>query len=239
MEGKTNMGQVQLLGKLVIKAVLEVKTGLHIGASSDYAPIGAVDSVFVRDPMSRQPIIPGSSIKGKMRTLLAKARDGKRILPQPSEDEEVILRLFGSPGKENKNIRLSRLQFVDSFVAKSSVKRFESIDTDTYLGEVKFENSIDRATSTANPRQIERVPRGMKFDFELVYNIEDEAELAEDMKVLTDGFRLLQLDYLGGHGSRGYGRVGFSDFYVERIDAKTGEVLVDDALIDQLEKASL
>ena len=107
------------------------------------------------------------------------------------------------------------------------------------MGEVKFENVINRATGVANPRQIERVPRGMTFDFELVYNIENEEELAEDMKVLADGFRLLQLDYLGGHGSRGYGRVSFSDFYVERIDAKTGEATAQDGLIDQLEKAAL
>ena len=74
------MGQVQLLGKLIIKATLTVETGLHIGGSNDYAPIGAVDSVFVRDTMTHQPIIPGSSVKGKMRTLLAKARNGQRML---------------------------------------------------------------------------------------------------------------------------------------------------------------
>ena len=231
------MEHVQLLGKLVIKAMLEVKTGLHIGGSSDYAPIGAVDSVFVRDPLTKEPVIPGSSVKGKMRTLLAKTRDDSGIAKAPEADEPVILRLFGSAAKNN--ILLSRLQFRDSFVSPVSEKKFSAVDTDTYMGEVKFENVINRATGVANPRQIERVPRGMKFDFELVYNIENEAELAEDMKVLADGFRLLQLDYLGGHGSRGYGRVGFSDFYVERIDAKTGDVQVEDALIDQLEKASL
>lgn len=75
----------------------------------------------------------------------------------------------------------------------------------------------------ANPRQIERVPRGMSFDFQLVYNIEDEVEMKEDLTVLADGFRLLQLDYLGGHGSRGYGRVSFSGFTTLKIDARTGE----------------
>lgn len=231
------MEQVQLLGKLKIQAVLTVKTGLHIGGSSDYAPIGAVDSVFVRDPLTKQPVIPGSSVKGKMRTLLAKVRDGNGIAKDPKDDEPVILRLFGSA--EKGNILLSRLQFTDSFVTTAAQKKFSAIDTDTYMGEVKFENVINRATGVANPRQIERVPRGMTFDFELVYNIENEEELAEDMKVLADGFRLLQLDYLGGHGSRGYGRVSFSDFYVERIDAKTGEATAQDGLIDQLEKAAL
>ncbi len=104
---------------------------------------------------------------------------------------------------------------------------------------MKFENVINRATSVANPRQIERVPRGMTFDFQLVYNIEDESELAEDMEILAEGFRLLQLDYLGGHGSRGYGRVAFSCFKVQRVDARTGQVSEDTVLAEKLEKAAL
>ncbi len=93
------MEQVQLIGKLKIQAILEVKTGLHIGGSSDYAPIGAVDSVFVRDPLTKEPMIPGSSVKGKMRTLLAKVRNGSSIAKRPDEDEAVVLRLFGSAKK--------------------------------------------------------------------------------------------------------------------------------------------
>lgn len=74
------MEQKQLLGKILIQAELTVETGLHIGGSNDYAPIGAVDSVFVRDPLTKEPIIPGSSVKGKMRTLLSKARNGARMV---------------------------------------------------------------------------------------------------------------------------------------------------------------
>lgn len=148
------MEQTQLLEKVIIRAVLTVKTGLHIGGSSDYAPIGAVDSVFVRDPLTKQPMIPGSSVKGKMRTLLAKTRNGGGIGNSPDNDEEVVLRLFGSAQKNH--ILFSRLQFSDSFVKDTSIKQFSSLDTDTYLGEVKFENTINRATGVANPRQIER-----------------------------------------------------------------------------------
>jgi hypothetical protein len=209
------MSQNKMTGKLIIKAVLEVKTGMHIGASNDYAPIGAVDSVFIRDTLTKEPIIPGSSIKGKMRTLLAKVRDSDNILPAPEKDEAVILRLFGSA--EKNNTLFSRLQFSDCMVQKESIEMFNEIDTDTYLGEVKFENTINRGTGVANPRQIERVPAGMTFDFRLVYNIENEEQLDEDMKVLHDGLELLQLDYIGGHGSRGYGRIQFSHFTVEKF----------------------
>lgn len=231
------MEQKQLLGKILIQAELTVETGLHIGGSNDYAPIGAVDSVFVRDPFTRQPIIPGSSVKGKMRTLLAKARNGARMVQSPAEDEKVVRRLFGATGE--KQVLLSRLQFSDLFINRKAERKFEKLDTDTYMGEVKFENTIERGTGTAMPRQIERVPRGTTFDFLLIYNIENEEELNEDMEVLAQGFRLLQLDYLGGHGSRGYGRVSFSDFFIERIDIETGDRESLDDLTDIMDKAVL
>lgn len=88
------------------------------------------------------------------------------------------------------------------------------MDTDTYMGEVKFENSITRLTATAIPRQIERVPAGTDFAFKLVYNIENENEIEEDFATLSAALMMLQMDYLGGHGSRGYGRVAFSNFSV-------------------------
>ena len=231
------MEQTQLLAKVIIRATLTVKTGLHVGGSNDYAPIGAVDHVFIRDPLTKQPVIPGSSVKGKMRTLLAKTRNGTGIGKSLDNDEEVVLRLFGSAKKGN--ILFSRLQFSDSFVSTTSMKQFSPLDTDTYLGEVKFENSIDRATGGATPRQIERVPAGMQFDFQLVYNLEKIEDFDEDMTVLQDGFRLLQLDYLGGHGSRGYGRVAFSHFDVKKMDARTGKMESDVKLAEQFKGSCL
>lgn len=208
-----NMEQAALKGKLIIKAKLRLVTGMHIGASNDFAPIGAVDSTFIRDPFTKQPIIPGSSQKGKMRTLLAKARQRGYVLNSISEDDEVVKRLFGSA--EKNNARPARLQFYDIFMTPESIAQVDGMDTDTYIGEVKFENTISRLTAVANPRQIERVPAGSEFDFKLVYNIERPEEIDKDMEILTEAFSLLQIDYLGGHGSRGYGRVGFHDFSVE------------------------
>lgn len=212
---KETGNQKVLKGKLFINAKLRVLTGMHIGGSNDFAPIGAVDSPFVRDPLTHTPIIPGSSIKGKMRTLLAKSMCDGYVLNAIDKDNEVIARAFGSSAKNN--IMPARLQFFDLFVTEETITAFDSVDTDTYIGEVKFENSIARTTGVANPRQIERVPAGAVFDFKLVYNIEDEAELEEDMKLLTEGFQLLQTDYLGGHGSRGYGRVKMYGFTIKAI----------------------
>ena len=146
---------------------------------------------------------------------------GLKVIGMPyniDDDDEVISRLFGSAGK--KGACFARLQFFDLFLTRKSVEVFKNLDTDTYIGEIKWENTIARLTGSANPRQIERVPAGAEFEFKLVYNIEDEEQIDEDMKILAQGFQLLQMDYLGGHGSRGYGRVKFSDFKVKAINKK-------------------
>ena len=208
--------QSVLKGKLKLTAILRVDTGLHIGASSDVAPIGAVDSPFLRDPLTKQPIIPGSSLKGKIRTLLARSYSTKEyVLNSIDEDSPQIKRLFGTAAKGNAGGKAARLQFYDIRMTQDSFARFDAMDLDTYIGEIKWENGINRVTAGAMPRQIERVPAGTEFAFTLVYNIENDAEIMEDMKLLSDGIRLLQMDYLGGHGSRGYGRVSLSGFSVE------------------------
>ena len=199
-----------LRGKLITQGDLLVKTGMHIGGGSDYAPIGSVDSPFVRDPLTQEPIVPGSSLKGKIRTLLARYRSKQYIVNDIKADDEVLKRLFGSTSPQV----ISRLQFQDLFVSGESKLLFESIETDTYMGEVKFENKINRLDGTANPRQIERVPAGTKFVFQLVYTVIDETEIEEDLETLRTGIKLLELDYLGGHGTRGYGRVSIENMKV-------------------------
>ncbi len=206
-------GIKQLRGKLIIQAILKLESGLHIGGSSDFAPIGAVDSPFIRDPYTKQPIIPGSSIKGKMRTLLARCFCEDYILKDIKEDDDRIKRLFGSSEKES--LSHSRLQFSDSFLTEKSFNIMKKMDMDTYIGEIKFENTINRTTSIANPRQIERVPAGAEFNFRIIYNVESYDEIDEDMTLLADGIRLLHLDYIGGHGSRGYGRISLHDFNID------------------------
>lgn len=198
-------------GKILIQGDLTIKTGMHIGGGSDYAPIGAVDSPFIRDSLTQEPIIPGSSLKGKIRTLLARYRSKKNIVNSIDEDDDVIKRLFGSTRPQT----ISRLQFQDLFISEETKLLFESIDTDTYMGEVKFENTINRVTSVAMPRQIERVPAGTKFAFKLVYTIIDKDEAEEDLGILRKGLELLQLDYLGGHGTRGYGRISIDNVTIQ------------------------
>lgn len=212
-------------GKILIQGDLTIKTGMHIGGGSDYAPIGAVDSPFIRDSLTQEPIIPGSSLKGKIRTLLARYRSKKYIVNSIDEDDDVIKRLFGSTRPQT----ISRLQFQDLFISEETKLLFESIDTDTYMGEVKFENTINRVTSVAMPRQIERVPAGTKFAFKLVYTLIDKDEAEEDLGILRKGLELLQLDYLGGHGTRGYGRISIDNVTIQTF-------FIDDELSKRCEQ---
>lgn len=203
--------------KIKISGTIVVKTGLHIGGDDTFSAIGAIDSPVVRDPLSRQPIIPGSSLKGKLRSLLARE---KGTVPQGGvagfeADCPEIKRLFGSAAKGSDaagtGIQMSRLQFSDCFLVNEEELR------DTGAFETKFENTIDRLTSEANPRQIERVVRGAKFGMEIIYNVEDESQVEEDFANLSTALSLLENDYLGGGGTRGNGRVAFEGLRTEVV----------------------
>jgi CRISPR-associated protein Csm3 len=217
---QTSEKQRGLDGKILITGVIQCKTGLHIGGGKDNMAIGVVDSVVVRDPLNRQPIIPGSSLKGKMRTLLAKVECTQENpeLPYHKDDTKKINHLFGSSGGKSrlegkKSIITSRLQFFDARMTEDSVKKLGKAETDLYLTEVKYENTIDRVSSVANPRMIERVPAGAEFEFRLMYLIEtgiDKEEILQDFNAIVEGLNLLQEDYLGGHGTRGSGRIAFT-----------------------------
>ena len=194
--------------KLVIEGTIVIKTGMHIGGSSDFSAIGAIDSPVVRDTLTRLPLIPGSSLKGKMRYLLAKELNNGILLNEPNNDQDEILRLFGSSEKDK--IRRARLKFNDIKLSNlAELKTFNVSST-----EVKFENTIDRETAVATPRQIERVIAGSKFDFEIFYNLDDIKEVEKDFENIKQGFDLLEFDYLGGHGTRGSGRIAFENLSV-------------------------
>ena len=209
-----------MYGKIRISGNILVKTGMHIGGSGAFAAIGAVDSPIIRDARTNLPMIPGSSLKGKMRSLLAKEFNERVV--EPNEDHERITRLFGS--SKRGNIKRSRLLFSDMVLKNEEELRDAGLQSMT---EVKFENTIDRITAEANPRQIERAIRNSTFDFELIYEITDENEnqVEEDFKVIRDGLKLLELDYLGGSGSRGYGKVAFENLKATTVfgnyDVKT------------------
>lgn len=204
-----------MYAKIQISGTIEVVTGMHIGGSSAFSPIGAVDSEVMKDARTNLPLLPGSSFKGKMRTLLAR-RYNENLNQDWDFDDERILRLFGSARKGA--VRRGRLLFSDTVLSNAAQLRKVGLDSMT---EVKFENNISRTTAVAMPRQIERVVRGAQFPLYMIYDAEKEEEIVEDFQIISEGLNLLMHDYLGGHGSRGYGRIKCSDL---KADVVIGEV---------------
>ena len=201
-----------LKGKLLIKGTIKLITGLHIGTSGDFSAIGAVDIIVIRDSVTNKPMIPGSSLKGKMRYLLARTKYNSSLeTKEIKEEHEYIKRLFGS----SNPIITSRLQFQDILLSDKSIEEFKEVEFDLPYTEIKYENTINRTTGIANPRQLERVPAGAEFDFKIIYNIEKIEDLKEDMENILLMIDVLEDDYLGGHGTRGYGRIKFKNLSLE------------------------
>lgn len=211
-----------MFSKIQITGTIEVVTGMHIGGSEAFAAIGAIDSPVIIDSLSRKPIIPGSSLKGKMRALLAKAYNPTVV--NHNDDSEKISRLFGSSA--NNKLMTSRLIFSDMILDNYDELYSKGLDSIT---EVKFENTISRTTSVANPRQIERVIRGSKFELNIIYDVlEDYQDQAlDDIKILVEGMKLLQYDYLGGGGTRGNGKIKFSNVTADTVIGELPQELED------------
>jgi len=188
--------------KVKITGSLQLHSGLHIGGSKDNVQIGGVDSPIIRRKDNDQPYIPGSSLKGKIRCLMEQKR-GAAL----GESEEIN-ELFGYARSKT----ISKLIVRDSYLTEESAKTLkDNKNTDLPYSEVKFENTIDRFKGNAgNPRQIERIPAGAQFNIEFILNVwEGESHKSEKdlIALVTEGITLLNNDYLGGSGTRGYGHV--------------------------------
>jgi CRISPR-associated protein Csm3 len=206
---------IKLERKIFISAAIEIKTGLAIGGSSIGLEIGGADKVVVRNPITNQPYIPGSSLKGKMRSLLEKL-DGKLTIDKDKKGnitampckcgECLICQIFGVPAEEKG--MPARLIVRDCDLVNPKVLE-RSKNTDMPYTEVKTEVVIDRITSAATPRQFERVPAGAVFGLNLVCNIFEGDDEQSILNKIFEGLCLVQDDYLGGSGTRGYGQVKF------------------------------
>lgn len=206
----------KFLANIIIKGKIECMTGLHIGGSKDKMEIGGVDAPVLRNPFTRMPYIPGSSLKGKMRHLLEYS---KGVVSEGAEPGEVsrnenIVRLFGCESKvKNPDVVLTRLIVRDSYPDDETKTMWKNLDSELLYTEYKPENTIDRLTAGANPRFIERVVAGSKFDFEIIYGVyklsetETGERINEDLQNLLECLRLLEHSALGKSGSRGYGKI--------------------------------
>lgn len=204
---------MKLVKKIKKSGNLVLLSGLHIGASKESADIGGVDSPVIRLKKDRIPYIPGSSLKGKIRSLLEQVEGATEV-----GKSDKVNRVFGITEKKEGGFvkikpELSRLIFRDSSMSSDSIEEFRKIDTDMPLTEIKYENTIDRikgSTKKGGLRQIERVPAGAIFKIEIIINIYEGDNEGDILKLLQTGCDLLENDYLGGSGTRGYGQIKFN-----------------------------
>lgn len=213
-----------------IKAVLEVVTGLHIGAGRDTVEIGGVDSPVIRHPHNQQPYIPGSSIKGKLRSLLEWALHkvqedgtpyGTKLKNLPAGD--VILRTFGVTSDEWRD-GPTRVIVRDAHLQKEWLD--EKMRAGLPMTEDKTEVVIDRIQGKAagiGPRTVERVPAGAKFELEILFkefsvNGDNGRQDRVCLNRLIEALKLLEQDCLGGSGSRGYGKVRITNLRINGED---------------------
>ncbi|AFK21710.1 type III-A CRISPR-associated RAMP protein Csm3 [Pyrococcus sp. ST04] len=206
-------------GKIILTGILRAETGLRIGAGRNVGEIGGVDSPVMRDPSTGYPYIPGSSLKGRMRSLFEVYIATKLNTPDEFFNKDIggtkihacenyekayncpICRVFGSSGTENFPARIivRDLQLTENWRRKPLEE----------ITEIKQEISIDRITSKTNLRTVERVVRGAEFEFEIIYTIEDLLQWKDDLRSVLTAMHLVEDSYLGGSGSRGYGKVKF------------------------------
>jgi len=242
-------------GKIVLTGKIKAVTGLHIGSQREVSEIGGIDNPVIKDPITGLPYIPGSSLKGRLRSLFElyvnshlKELAGKyktlekysagscrgegencgKFFNKPLHNGWIhvcpnykdaincpVCRLFGASGKESNFP--SRIVVRDAFLTKEWVDKWKAGEDIT---EAKIEVGIDRVTSQANPRTNERVVAGAEFEFEIIYNVEDMNQWEDDIKNLLTAMALLEDSYLGGSGSRGYGKV---EFIFESIEYRPPE----------------
>jgi CRISPR-associated protein Csm3 len=237
----------QLLGKFILSCKITCVTGLHIGGSSTGMEIGGVDNPVIKDPLTDQPYIPGSSLKGKLRSLAEwyyglievhpkhksyqaydcseLAEDPEKLPPEQRTKWQyafIVGRLFGAANDDKKVRQVtgpSRLTIRDAFLTEESEKLLQQVLGDGVFTEVKTENALDRITSEANPRPVERVPAGSEFNLTMILDVYDPQDL-ELFKALFMSMALLEQSSLGGGGSRGSGEIKFEELKIAWRSAK-------------------
>jgi CRISPR-associated protein Csm3 len=219
--------QIKLQGRVFVEAEIRAVTGLHIGGSNTDLEIGGLDKAVIRNPLTKRPYIPGSSLRGKMRSQMEKLlglpqnRSIGQIKIHTCKDSTEfqnkggcpVCTVFGVPAEMDYD-NATRLVVRDAELTDASAQSLMDARTDLLYGELKTEVAIDRVTSAATPRTIERVPAGAVFGpVELVFGIYEAADFNR-VKVMIDAVQLVEDDYLGGSGSRGSGKVKFENIHL-------------------------
>ncbi len=213
-----------------IKGIIKLKTGTRVGGSSENIEIGGNDNPVIRNPHTGEVYIPGSSIKGKMRSLTewltgSVLSSGK--VHTCGVSTCPVCRTFGRGANDSRTAASgpTRLIIRDAYLTEDSKKELTNLKARTGLDtEMKYENSINRLTSEANPRNLERIPAGMEFEFNMSYKVFDLEDGFDEEKnfeeIVLKGLKALLLEGIGGGVSRGNGQIEFTTLTVDGVDYK-------------------
>lgn len=229
---------IQLQEIIELKGILVLESNLHIGSGKLEMHIGGTDNPIIKHPHTQEPYIPGSSIKGKIRSLLElktgvaasayrlRAGSGgiaelKTYLEDESPEVASILKIFGFSGSDKsdssragdigRKLGPTRASFADCYLNADWLDR--AVENMWPLAVEKQETAIDRISGTAKTgslRQTEMVPAGAEFDFRVTFKVFKDSD-RKLLEMLKEGIELLQKDAIGGSGSRGYGRIRIKD----------------------------
>ncbi|MGC8872758.1 MAG: type III-A CRISPR-associated RAMP protein Csm3 [Caldimicrobium sp.] len=278
-------------GSYVIEYTLRAITGLRIGGSKEQFEIGGLDNPVIKVEMEipdydgkghilpkDAPYIPGSSLKGKIRSLLEWANGRVQwMIDVVNKDEKIekqkkieeagkackcgkceICKVFGTgeakkveeiakEGDFNKIPGPPRLKVFDAYPTWETLERLKEALGENIFTEIKTENQINRLTSRANPRKVERVPAGAEFEGVMIFDVYKEED-KKLLKIIFSGMKMLEDSYLGGYGSRGSGRVKIiktkvkwrsKEFYLGKEAEKTIAEGDLDKIIEEIKKFSL
>ena len=225
--------KLKLMQHIQITGTLRCKTGTRIGGSKEDLEIGGLDNPIIRDPVDRTPYIPGSSLKGKLRSLLEYKYDRvgwRRDRGNPLQDRGngepcgcaqdltkcPVCTIFGPHKVSRHELGPSRIIVRDAILTEESKKTLAKlIEEGLHYSEVKTENMINRKTGVAeNPRPIERVPKGTEFHLNISLRVFEGDDKEKMIGYIKEALGMLQMDYLGGSGTRGYGWVEIKDLKI-------------------------
>jgi CRISPR-associated protein Csm3 len=225
----------QITGEIV------TRSGLHVGGSDDELEIGGVDLPVIKTPETEVPYIPGSSLKGRMRSEL------ERVHGKYSNDNREpcnccatncpVCRVFGphkyKPRKKDVNGR--SVEDVSNHPGPTRLLVRDAYASGPVATELKTENVIDRHTGqAAHPRKYERVPPGVHFPFRLTLQVMDvdasftykdrngKDHKAGDalLSVVCDCLYYVEQTGVGGSLSRGSGEVQFEGLKLDDAEWK-------------------
>lgn len=231
--------RINLIGYVILKGAIRCLTGIHIGGSAEAIDKGGIDSPVIKNPVTNEPYIPGSSLRGRMRSILEKSKGlpldelskDKIFLhhilePDTSSHSDNSLSICKTFGGFTSRFRNGRKEKDKPIPAALIVRdcllynRDEYMDGKLPITEAKMETAIDRITSAAQPRTIERVPAGAEFSFEIIYRVQsdkngiftntDNEFVKNNIENILKALEIIEKhDGLGGHSARGYGQVKF------------------------------